>query len=69
MSVATLDVEDAVRARYSKAAEAREPALCCPVSYDPKLLEAIPAEVKERDYGCGNPAPYLRRGETVLDLG
>ncbi len=69
MSTSTLNVEDAVRARYSKAAEEREPALCCPVTYDPKLLEAIPAEVKERDYGCGNPAPYLRRGETVLDLG
>ncbi len=69
MATARLNVEDAVRARYSKAAEAPEAALCCPVTYDPKLLEAIPAEVKERDYGCGNPAPYLKRGETVLDLG
>jgi arsenite methyltransferase len=25
--------------------------------------------VLERDYGCGNPAEHLRRGERVLDLG
>ena len=43
--------------------------LCCPVSYDPKLLAAIPREVLERDYGCGDPTPWLRPGETVLDLG
>jgi SAM-dependent methyltransferase len=43
--------------------------LCCPVSYDPKLLAAIPAEVLERDYGCGDPTPWLKAGETVLDLG
>lgn len=43
--------------------------LCCPVKYDPKLLAAIPAEVLERDYGCGDPTPWLREGETVLDLG
>jgi SAM-dependent methyltransferase len=29
----------------------------------------IPAELLERDYGCGDPTPYLRPGETVLDLG
>jgi ubiquinone/menaquinone biosynthesis C-methylase UbiE len=32
-------------------------------------LQAIPKEVIERDYGCGNPSKYLREGETVLDLG
>ncbi len=63
------DVEKAVRRRYSGAAKAAEASLCCPVAYDPKLLEAIPREVIERDYGCGNPTPYLRSGETVLDLG
>ncbi len=61
--------EEAVRERYSRAATQREAALCCPVSYDPKLLEAIPAEVLERDYGCGDPTRYAREGETVLDLG
>jgi SAM-dependent methyltransferase len=65
----TLDVEGAVRRRYSDAAQAREPELCCPVSYDPALLAAIPDEVIARDYGCGDPSRYLRPGETVLDLG
>jgi ubiquinone/menaquinone biosynthesis C-methylase UbiE len=43
--------------------------LCCPVDYDRRYLEAIPAEVIERDYGCGDPSKYVREGETVLDLG
>ncbi len=63
------DLERAVRERYATAAQARETALCCPTSYDPRWLEAIPAEVIERDYGCGDPSRYLRSGETVLDLG
>jgi SAM-dependent methyltransferase len=46
-----------------------EATLCCPVSYTPHYLETIPAEVLERDYGCGDPTPFLRPGETVLDLG
>jgi ubiquinone/menaquinone biosynthesis C-methylase UbiE len=33
------------------------------------LLDAIPEEVLQRDYGCGDPTKYLRPGETVLDLG
>ncbi|MHB8416817.1 MAG: methyltransferase domain-containing protein [Myxococcales bacterium] len=65
----TLDVEAAVKERYSGAARAAEADLCCPVSYDARLLAAIPAEVLERDYGCGNPSGYLSSGETVLDLG
>jgi len=64
-----LDAEDATRERYSAAAQAREAALCCPVDYDSQLLEAIPQEVIERDYGCGDPSRYVREGETVLDLG
>jgi arsenite methyltransferase len=40
-----------------------------PVDYDPRYLEVIPAEVVERDYGCGYPSRYLREGETVLGLG
>ena len=61
--------ESATRERYSAAASAPEAALCCPVSYDPKFLEAIPPEVVEKDYGCGDPSKYLNVGETVLDLG
>jgi arsenite methyltransferase len=63
------DFEKAVHQRYSAGAVNVEPELCCPVSYDPKLLAAIPEEVLERDYGCGDPTKYLRPGETVLDLG
>jgi arsenite methyltransferase len=63
------DVEQAVRRRYSAGARAPESALCCPTSYDPALLEAIPQEVLARDYGCGDPTRHLRPGETVLDLG
>ena len=64
-----IDVERAVRERYSRAAEAAEPALCCAVEYDAALLDAIPPEILERDYGCGDPSRHLRGGEDVLDLG
>ncbi|MBI4263917.1 MAG: methyltransferase domain-containing protein [Acidobacteria bacterium] len=64
-----LDVEAAVRTRYSGAARARDGELCCPTSYAPQLLEVIPEEVIARDYGCGNPSEHVRAGETVLDLG
>ncbi len=66
---APLDVESAVRARYSEGAAQRVDALCCPVDYDPKYLKILPEEVLERDYGCGDPSRYVRPGETVLDLG
>ena len=61
--------ESATRERYTAAASAPEAALCCPVSYDPHFLKAIPTEVIEKDYGCGDPSKYLLPGETVLDLG
>ncbi len=64
-----LNITETVRARYSPAANQREAALCCPVDYDSRYLAAIPAEVIERDYGCGDPSKYVRPGETVLDLG
>jgi len=64
-----IDAERAVRERYSAAAGERIDALCCPVDYDPRYLEAIPAEIIERDYGCGDPSKHLRPGEVVLDLG
>lgn len=63
------DREEAVRQRYSGAARAREAQLCCPTSYDPALLAALPEEVIARDYGCGNPSEHVAPGETVLDLG
>src|SRR5262245_59827670 len=64
-----IDVEATVRERYSAGARTAESALCCPTSYDPRLLGAIPEEVIARDYGCGDPTRHLGEGETVLDLG
>jgi len=66
---AIMDTEAAVRERYENAARSREASLCCPVTYDPKYLEAIPREILEKDYGCGDPSRYVRSGDTVLDLG
>ena len=65
----TLDVEQAVRQRYSAASQAAQPALCCPVQYDGRYLEVLPPELIERDYGCGDPSSHVAPGETVLDLG
>lgn len=62
-------VETAVFDRYAAAANAVEPSLCCPVDYSGIDMSHIPQEVLERDYGCGNPAPFVRPGNTVLDLG
>ncbi len=64
-----MKTEHAVKERYAAASKAQEPALCCPVDYNPQFLKAIPAEVIERDYGCGDPSKHVRPGETVLDLG
>src|SRR4029434_4319244 len=61
--------ETVVRQRYAGGAKERSEKLCCPVDYDSEYLSIIPQEVIERDYGCGDPARYLREGETVLDLG
>lgn len=62
-------VESIVKRRYGQGARERVADLCCPVDYDPRYLAAIPREVLERDYGCGDPSRHLRPGETVLDLG
>ena len=60
---------DAVEDRYGAAAHEREACLCTPVGFDPALLKVIPDEVVERDYGCGDPTRWVRRGDRVLDLG
>lgn len=60
---------DIVQDRYAEGAETRDESLCCPVDYDPYYLKAIPQEVIERDYGCGDPSQYIEAGDTVLDLG
>lgn len=66
----TVDVEEAVRRRYSGGAKTVEPGLCCPSStYDERYLAVIPREIIEKDYGCGDPTAYCQEGQTVLDLG
>jgi ubiquinone/menaquinone biosynthesis C-methylase UbiE len=64
-----MQLEAATKERYANASKAVEANLCCPVDYDPQYLKAIPAEVIEKDYGCGDPSKWLQPGETVLDLG
>ena len=56
-------------ARYSQASRQREEALCCPTVYPAHLLEVVPSEILDIDYGCGDPTVYVRPGETVVDLG
>ncbi|MGK5091665.1 methyltransferase domain-containing protein [Deltaproteobacteria bacterium TL4] len=65
----SLSPEQAVLQRYAQASQQKETALCCPVSYNPRYLQAIPQEILEKDYGCGDPSQFLKEGETVLDLG
>ena len=65
-----LDVEQAVRARYTEGAIERQEALCCPVdAADPQRFAYLPREVIEKDYGCGDPTRHVREGDVVLDLG
>jgi len=64
-----LDQTQAVEERYGAAAAEREACLCTPVAFDSALLRVIPAEVVERDYGCGDPTRWVRPGDSVLDLG
>jgi arsenite methyltransferase len=61
--------ETIVRQRYAAGAKERVDNLCCSVEYESEYLKVIPQEVIERDYGCGDPSPYLCEGEAVLDLG
>jgi len=63
------DVETAVARRYAAAAQSVEPALCCPVEYSANFLSVIPEEILAKDYGCGDPTPHVRSGDTVVDLG
>ncbi len=37
-----LKTESAVKERYAAGAKAQEAALCCPVDYDPTVLESDP---------------------------
>ena len=65
----SMNVESSVRERYSEGAHERQESLCCPVDYDAGLLEMLPGEIIEKDYGCGDPSRYVHDGDIVLDLG
>lgn len=64
-----MTVESIVRERYAEGAGARQESLCCPVQYRPEMLDLLPQEIIEKDYGCGDPSRYARSGDTVVDLG
>lgn len=64
-----MDVKSSVLERYSEGAKARQESLCCPVDYDTSLLELLPQEIIDKDYGCGDPSRYVQPGDSVLDLG
>jgi len=63
------EVEQEVLRRYGSGAEQVEAGLCCPTEYEPEGLSLLPAEVVEKDYGCGDPTRYVEPGEHVVDLG
>jgi len=70
LRASNFDLKVAVVERYANAARTVERGLCCPqASYDPALLEKLPRELIEKDYGCGDPSRHVPAGETVLDLG
>ncbi len=64
-----MNKENAVLERYTAGANERQEALCCPVDYQSHLLDILPEEIIEKDYGCGDPSRYVREGDVVLDLG
>jgi len=64
-----MSMQNAVIERYSESARTRAEELCCPINYTPELLQLLPQEIIDRDYGCGDPSLYVMEGDTVLDLG
>lgn len=59
----TLNVEKAVKDRYSQGAQEQVPELCCPVVYNKKYLEILPQEIQKdtltrRSILC--PGGYMR---------
>lgn len=64
-----MNVTQTVLDRYSEGAKEVQSELCCPVDYDAGLLAMLPKEIVDKDYGCGDPSRYVRKGDVVLDLG
>jgi arsenite methyltransferase len=64
-----MKVETVVQERYAEGAACKQDSLCCPVMYDHSMLDMLPQEIIDKDYGCGDPSLYVRPGDTVVDLG
>ena len=75
-----VNVKDAVREKYAKAATGQANAGCCggsscdPITsdlYSADEAAGVPAEALQKSLGCGNPTALidLQPGQTVLDLG
>ncbi|NOZ53880.1 MAG: methyltransferase domain-containing protein [Gammaproteobacteria bacterium] len=64
-----MSVQINVKERYAEGAKVVQAELCCPVDYDKNLLKILPQEIIEKDYGCGDPSRYVKKGDVVLDLG
>jgi len=64
-----MNTESKVSERYAEGAREVQPSLCCPVDYDAALLKLLPQEIIDKDYGCGDPSRYVKKGDRVLDLG
>ncbi len=47
----------------------REAARCCPVTYRRELLDVIPQEIIHGGEDFGDPSPFVKADDTVLDLG
>jgi SAM-dependent methyltransferase len=62
-------IESAVRHRLRELAQRPGPTPWGPIPYEARYLEVLPDEIRNRDYGCGDPTRFLRAGEAVLDLG
>ncbi len=69
MPTTAYDIESTVLERYQAGARQVEDGLCCPTKYESEYLDILPAEIIEKDYGCGDPSRYVKPGETVVDLG
>lgn len=74
--IVIMDVKEAVQAGYSQRATAKSAVMgleavtvCRAGGIDRSLLENVPQEVIDHDYGCGNPTRFARMGDVVLDLG
>jgi arsenite methyltransferase len=78
MSEVNVTIHESVKAYYSE--RIQNQASCCSTgdascecgtNYDVNLLNALPNDITNLSYGCGDPVTIaeLREGETMLDLG